>query len=105
MYFHQEKGKKTWSIKKAISTIGMMREHLLFVHAWSGCDTTSSTHGKGKSPFMNLLKNSDELQSASETMNRHCCTQQEVGIAAIKSFRVVYGGKVDVSLTKMRYHK
>ena len=54
---------------------------------------------------MNLLKKSDELQSALETMNRHCSTQQEVGIAAIKSFRVVYGGKGDDSLTKMRYHK
>ena len=41
---------------------------------------------------MNLLKKSDELQSALETMNRRCSTQQEVGIAAIKSFRVVYGG-------------
>ena len=104
IYFHQEKGKKTWSIKKAFIPIGM-REHLLFVHAWSGCDTTSSTYGKGKSPFVNLLKKSDELQSASETMQRHCSTQQEVGIAAIKPFRVVYGGKGDDSLTKMRYHK
>ena len=45
IYFHQEKGEKTWSIKKAFIPIGM-REHLLFVHAWSGCSTTSSTYGK-----------------------------------------------------------
>ena len=45
IYFHQEKGEETWSIKKAFIPIGM-REHLLFVHAWSGCGTTSSTYGK-----------------------------------------------------------
>ena len=103
IFFHQEKGKKTWSINKALSTIGIMREHLLFVHAWSGCDTTSSTFGKGKSTFMNLVKKC-ELRSASETISNPFPTQQEVGIAAIKSFSVVYGGKYDDSSTKMRYH-
>ena len=42
IYFHQGRGNKTWSIKKASGIIAK-REHLLFVHAWSGCDTSSST--------------------------------------------------------------
>ena len=42
IYFHQERGNKTWSIKKTSGTIAK-RQHLLFVHAWSGCDTSSST--------------------------------------------------------------
>ena len=81
------------------------REHLLFVHAWSGCDTSSSTFGKGKSTFMNMVRKSYELQMASEIISNPCSTQTEVGSAAIKSFIIVYGGKADTSLTKMRYHK
>ena len=81
---HHEKGEKTWSTTEVFSTSGMIREHLLFVHAWSGCcNTSSSTYGEGNSTFVNLLKKSGELQSASKTTNP-CSTRQEVRIAANK---------------------
>ena len=43
----QERGKKFWSIKEAAQKI-TLKDHLLFIHAWSGCDLTSSILGKGK---------------------------------------------------------
>ena len=55
--------------------------------------------------FMNMVRKSYELQMASEIISNPCSTQTEVGSAAIKSFIIVYGGKADTSLTKMRYHK
>ena len=48
VYFFQERWNKTWSIKDASSKSENIKQHLLFVHAWSGCDTVSSVFGKGK---------------------------------------------------------
>ena len=49
-----------------------------------------------------MLKKSEELKSASEVISNPLSTQEEVGKAAINAFRVVYGGKEDDSLTKIR---
>ena len=83
----------------------MVKEHLLFVHAWSGCDTTSSTFGKRKRTFSNMLNKSEELKLESQILSNPLSTQEEVGNAAINTFKVVYGGKKEDSLTKMRYNK
>ena len=45
--FFLSSGKKCWSIMKAQSEVASFKEHLLFVHAWSGCDSTSAILGKG----------------------------------------------------------
>ena len=37
--FYQERQQKGWSIKQAAERLGDLREHVLLVHAWSGCDT------------------------------------------------------------------
>ena len=102
VFFHQEKGKKTWSIKKAFNAIAMVKEHLLFVHAWSGCDTTSSTFGKRKRTFSNMLNKSEELKLESQILSNPLSTQEEVGNAAINTFIVVYGGKKEDSLNAMQ---
>ena len=31
-----------------VRKVKTFKQHLLFVHAWSGCDTVSSVFGKGK---------------------------------------------------------
>ena len=37
--FYQERQQKGLSIKQAAERLGDLREHVLLVHAWSGCDT------------------------------------------------------------------
>ena len=34
----------------------MMLHHILFIHTWRGCDTTSATYGHGKMHLMKLFK-------------------------------------------------
>ena len=40
--FLQERWNKAWSIKDCHSIINDIKDHLLFIHSWFGCDTTSS---------------------------------------------------------------
>ena len=47
IYFLQERGKKCWSIKEALKEV-TCKEHLLFIHAWSGCDIRNQYLKKGK---------------------------------------------------------
>ena len=76
---------------------------MLFIHAWWGYGTTSSIRGKGTDSFMNLMKKSNELQEISSTMNDYWTEREEIGKAAIAAFRIVYGGRPEDALTKVRF--
>ena len=96
-------GNKCWSIKDAQCRFGDIKEHLLFIHAWSGCNSTSATFGKGKPAFMKLLKKSWKLQNVSNIMNVYWALENDVGESAIAAFIELYGGNVESDLTKLRY--
>ena len=39
---------KQWNIEDVVNDVGeAVSKHILFMHAWTGCDTTSSIYGKG----------------------------------------------------------
>ena len=40
VYFLQDLCSKAWSVKHANSRNEIIKEHLVFLHSWSGCDTT-----------------------------------------------------------------
>ena len=69
LIFFQERLNCGWNVKSAALRLDMEREHLLFVHAMSGCDTISAPFGKGKASFLNLFKKSEELKEISDTMS------------------------------------
>jgi len=48
VYFLQERWSKAWNVKDASSINKVIKEHLLFLYALSGWDTTLSVFGKGK---------------------------------------------------------
>lgn len=101
--FYQEKNRLGWDIKTAAAKCHPYRSHLLFVHAWSGCDTVSATFGKGKTSFLNVLHKSDEVQRISKHLNDGTLTSQgDIGKSAARVFSKVYGGKKDDTLTKLR---
>ncbi|KAG1665078.1 hypothetical protein GQR58_019552 [Nymphon striatum] len=105
VFFLQERGKKCWSIRKAQLEVLDFKEHLLFIHAWSGCDSTSAIFGKGKSSFLNLVKKSKIIQLVSETICDYWATQSDVGDASMKAFVELYGGNSASSLKQLRYSK
>ena len=101
IYFLQERGKKYWSIKEALKEV-TCKEHLLFIHAWSGCDTTSSTFGKVKVTFMKMVQKSENVLCASEVMCDYWATKKEISEVSIKIFIEMYGGTNDCLLRKLR---
>ena len=101
--FYQQRMNRGWSMKTVSPSINTIKDHLLFIHAMSGCDTTSAAFGKGKVGFLNLVKKSETLKDLSDTMNDVWADKNEIGMASITTFTLVYGGKLCDTLTKMRY--
>ncbi|CAF2107409.1 unnamed protein product, partial [Rotaria magnacalcarata] len=56
-------GKKTFSSKN-LQQLGL--KHILFIHAFTGWDTTSVAFRKGKINFLKLYKQQDNIQAAAK---------------------------------------
>ena len=67
--------------------------NLLFVHAWSGCDTTSATFGQGKTTLLKKIKASKEIQTVCSAMCNPNASQEEIGQAGLRLFVILYDGK------------
>ena len=102
VYFLQERWSKAWSVKHASSRNEIIKEHLLFLHSWSGCDTTSAVFGKGKPKLVETLIKSDSWKKLSGVISNPWSYQLEVGNASIKAFTLLYGGKEDDTIAKLR---
>ena len=103
--FYQQRLDKAWYIKEFCKLIGLLREYVLFVYAFSGCDTASTPFGKGKASVWNMLKKSDKLREISEIMNNPWVEQEQVGMTNMNAFFIMYRGKSGDSLTKLRFVK
>ncbi|KAJ8889646.1 hypothetical protein PR048_009146 [Dryococelus australis] len=76
-----KRARKMFNITQLQEVLGSMKEYVLFIHAFTGCDTTSSLHGKGKSlPFVAVFNDeSSSPQEVDETGEAFMC--------------LIYGGK------------
>ena len=74
-----------WKISDLITKAGhVLKSHLLFLHAWSGCDTTSATFGHGKTSLLKRIKESKEMQQISSLMSEHSATAEQIGKAGTR---------------------
>lgn len=108
LYFFSETGRKRniWKISDLVNQAGpVVASHLLFLHAWSGCDTTSATFGQGKVSIVKRLKQCDEIQDISELMMKRDVTTEQIGEAGARLFVIMYGGKETDCLNALRYAK
>src|SRR6218665_524336 len=83
-----------------------MCSQLLFIHAITGCDTTSRIFGVGKkSAFHKLLKGDTILRNSA---NAFTVPQQSTEVTdddlGCQVMAVLFGGKSIDSLAKMRYN-
>ena len=96
IYFVPEAGKSLniWRISDLVGQAGpIVTSYLLFLHAWSGCDTTSTTFGQGKVALMKKLKQSKDVQMIAELMMDRNVTVEQVGEVGVQLFVIVFGGK------------
>ena len=101
VYFFQERWNKVCSITDASSRSENIKQHLLFVYAWSGCDTISSTFGKRKTKLAENITD-EKWQQLSEVISSPWGKQAEVGDASIEAFTLLYGGKKGTTIAKLR---
>ena len=48
-----------YSVEQLHQALGSTRQHLLFIHAITGCDTTSALYGQGKVKALKLAQKQD----------------------------------------------
>ncbi|CAG9771594.1 unnamed protein product [Ceutorhynchus assimilis] len=60
---------KVHNIRSVQSSLGAVKNVLLFAHAMTGSDTTSALFGKGKTALLNLLMKNEELMSEVQLFN------------------------------------
>ena len=98
----QERTKHWWSIEDSQIPVEGIKQHLLFLHAWSGSDTTSYVYGKSKKSFVKLLKKCDEIKTAAKVFSNPGSSQDEIDTHSEDIFKIMYGGKIDQPLTQIR---
>ena len=81
----------------------IVKDNLLFIHAWGGCDTTSATYGHGKIRILKLVQNQvPEVIGVCSTFNKENATENEIAENGSALFKVMYGGKVSDELADLR---
>uniref|UniRef100_A0A8D8WE27 Uncharacterized protein n=1 Tax=Cacopsylla melanoneura TaxID=428564 RepID=A0A8D8WE27_9HEMI len=79
-------------------------ENILFVHAFTGCDTTSSAFKKSKVIFCRLYLKSPDLKEAAAVFSDPSASQEDVHKAGITCFLKWYGAPTkETSLNAYRY--
>ena len=103
-----KKGSKNriWDIQQVQAALGSFTcLHLLFLHAFLGCDTTSRLYGVGKGSILKKFKENVELQKAAVVFDGPNSTQAQVQEAREKAFVAIYGGKKSDNLNSLRFKK
>ena len=97
---------KLWDIQMVQDELGnYLCQHLLFVHAISGCDTTSALYGLGKAVFIKKAKKSASFREHAQKFLSTDGDKNVLEKAGEKVLVEVYGGKEKDTLNKLRYIK
>ncbi|CAH1106702.1 unnamed protein product [Psylliodes chrysocephalus] len=93
IFFHKPaKGKQVQQhySSKSLDYSPCLKEHVLLLHAISGCDTTSSFYGKGKTKLLDLVLQSPTLQEAAATFKQPNANIQEIYSSDVKLILACY---------------
>lgn len=80
----------------------VITENVVFLHAWSGLDTTSTTFGLSKATLLKKSKASEELQQMTSLMHDPDSTAEQIDKSGNRLFNILYGGKQEDSLSRLR---
>jgi hypothetical protein len=82
-----------------------LKDCLLFLHAMTGCDTTSALYGQGKKKAFNLLKKNIESRECAQIFNSDTSTASMIVTAGERFLLTLYGApRTTTSLNEHRYH-
>lgn len=81
-------------------------ENILFIRAFSGCDTTSSFYNIGKSKFISTLEKNPNLRSSVELFKQKKVDPEMLACAGKLFLIALYGGhKEDTTMDILRFHR
>lgn len=92
---------KIYNIKEIQDQIGSKKDYLMFVHAITGCDTTSSLFGIGKKKAFKLLEKR-EMQDCAAVFNNPSALKSDIVIAGEKFVMKLYSSETYSSLDQLR---
>ena len=85
-------------IEQYSSCIGDIRKYITLIHAFVGCDTTSSIYGQGKMKILRLLQKNSAARTAADQFLKVDASQEKIGEAEIALMKLVHGGTLTDTL-------
>lgn len=100
---HTNSAATLYDINKIREEIGEIKNALLFIHAATGCDTTSALFGKGKLQSFRILQKSEQLRTKIMTFNASVVHREQIKKAGEDFILSLYGCSNSNSLDESRY--
>ena len=110
LYFRPEpkanaRGARAWHVKKVKEKLGKeVCRNLLFLHAITGCGTTSRLYGVGRATALKKFENVLHFKEQSNVFSCHSAVS-DVVTACEKALVSLFGGKPGVGLNALRYQR
>lgn len=104
LFFHKPSGiPSTYDIKKIREEISEVKNVVLFMHAITGCDTTSSIYGKGKLNAYKVLSTSKDLRTKALLFYEERAEKETLKEVGEDFIMKLYGCTRSTSLNDSRY--
>ena len=97
-----KKQSKVWDIQLCQRVL--ICQCILFLHAFLGCDTTSSIFGIGKGLSIKAFSKFEQFEQCASVFCDESSSKEQACAAGEKALITIYDGKEEVALEKMRYN-
>ena len=94
---------KCIDIGKLQASLGVLKNVILFAHAFTGTDTTSAAFRRGKAQACNLLRMKPDLRADITILYNKDASQEEIAAAGERFFLAWYGAEKFSSLNTARF--
>lgn len=92
-----------YSIKQRQQALGSTKQHILFTHGITGCDTTSALYGQGKVKALKLTQKDANLSSYMYVFAQTSSTHADVATAGEQFLLKLYGAERFATLNKDKH--
>ena len=97
---------RTWNIKGIKQRLGPeICNHILFMHAFLGCDTTSHLFGIGKGTSLKRFRANITFREHAAVFDAYPATQSDVIAAGEKALVIIYNGRSTDTLDSLRHQR
>ena len=96
---------KCIDIGKLQASLGVLKDVIIFAHAFTGTDTTSAAYRRGKAQACNLLSLEPDFRADITIFYNKNASQEEIAAAGERFFLAWYGAEKFSSLNTARFFK